>query len=222
MFSLNVFMSEITRPESARPSHSTAVLAAVWLAAVVAVMVLMLAYSSYGSPAGAAPDRWPAASRISPSAGLPALILFAHPHCPCTRATLGELENLMAALRGKPDAQVWFIQPSGVAADWTETDLRRRAAAIPGVTVHDDRDGIEARRFQAETSGQTLLYDREGKLLYQGGITIARGHSGDNPGRDAVAALLEHPSADRVLGPVFGCALFESNCRSTEDSPCSP
>ena len=56
----------------------------------------------------------------------------------------------------------------------------RSAAAIPGVTVHVDHDGGEARRFGAETSGFVVLYDAHGELLFAGGITTGRGQAGDN------------------------------------------
>ena len=57
-----------------------------------------------------------------------------------------------------------------------------------------DDDGAEARRFGAETSGQTLLYDEHGALLFSGGITGARGHAGDNAGRASLVALLNRGS----------------------------
>src|SRR5882724_1733252 len=118
--------------------------------------------------------------------------MFAHPRCPCTRATLGELELVMARCEGLLNAHVVFIRPDSTTEDWPRTGLWRRAAAIRGVTVHSDDAGLEARRFGVETSGHTLLYDRRGHLLFQGGITAARGHSGDNPGRSALVALLLH------------------------------
>ena len=196
-----------------RQNLSMLTLAAAWLAVVVGVMALLINYSNSPGSVGATPDRWPAGSRIAFDAGQPNLILFAHPRCPCTRATLGELELLMARCQGRLSAQVWFIKPAGTTGDWTSTDLWRTAAAIPGVTVHCDDAVAEARRFGAETSGQTLLYDQGGLLLFRGGITISRGHSGDNPGRSALRALLEEKLSNKIQTPVFGCSLSETACR---------
>ncbi len=53
-----------------------------------------------------------------------------------------------------------------------------------------DDDGAEAKRFGAETSGQTLLYDERGTLAFSGGITGSRGHAGDNAGRASLLALI--------------------------------
>ena len=64
------------------------------------------------------------------------------------------------------------------------------------------------------TSGQVLLYQPSGRLAFSGGITPARGHSGDNPGSDAVLSLVrrEARQADGVpvTCRVFGCPLFDN------------
>ena len=195
------------------PIGAVKVMAAIWLVAVLGVMVALLRYSASSGTAGAVPQRWPAASRISFDTGRPNLVLFAHPRCPCTQATLGELEILMARCQGRIAVQVWFIRPADTPEDWAATALWRRASSIPGVTVRRDEDMAEARRFGAETSGQTLLYDRDGKLLFRGGITVARGHSGDNAGRSALEALLEQRFPREIGTPVFGCPLYNSDCQ---------
>ena len=142
--------------------------------------------------------------------------MFAHPHCPCTRASVGELARLLTGLNGKLAAQVWFVQPAGTGPDWTNTDLWASAAAIPGVTVHGDAAGLEAQRFGAGTSGQTVLYDQNGQLLFHGGITIERGHFGDNPGANAVKRLVNHQPAELIQTPVFGCSLQAADCRQDQ------
>ena len=78
---------------------------------------------------------------------------------------------MVAQSGGTIHPHVVFFKPSGTAEDWEQTDLWKSAAAIPGVAVSIDVDGAEAQRFQATTSGHTLLYDAEGKLLFSGGIT---------------------------------------------------
>lgn len=75
-----------------------------------------------------------------------------------------------------------------------------------------DETGFEARRFHAETSGQTLLYSRSGTLLFEGGVTLARGHEGDNPGRSALQELIDNGHSEQTHTPVFGCGLFEMQC----------
>jgi hypothetical protein len=152
--------------------------------------------------------------------------MFAHPRCPCTRASIGELEQLMSDCQGRLEAQVWFIKPAGTPDDWTNTDLWRTAARIPGVSVHCDEGEVEARRFHAETSGETLLYDQNGQLRYQGGLTISRGHFGDNPELNALELLINGKaetelSIHLVKAPVFGCSLFDSDCQQNQTNAVS-
>ena len=104
-------------------------------------------------------------------------------------------------------ARVLFYQPKSESVEWVRTDLWRSAAAIPGVEVLVDPENAIAARFGAFTSGQTLLFDRDGRLMFRGGITASRGHSGDNPGRDVVLALLQGPKAPLQATPDFGCSL---------------
>lgn len=202
-----------TRPCSVKRKSSaiTNATAAIWLTAVVAVLALIANHANAPGRSGAIPQRWPAQSLIALDANRPTLIMFVHPYCPCTRASLGELDSLMARCRGQFNAHVVFVKPAGLGEYQAKSDLWRRASAIPGVTVHSDSSGSETRLFHPETSGQTVLYDRDGRLLFQGGITISRGHAGDNPGRSALVALLNHQLVNEVETPVFGCSLFDTH-----------
>jgi hypothetical protein len=198
-----------------------AITLSVWFAVVVAGTIGLARYSNIPGNENPAPVAWPANSQIPFDAKRPTLVMFVHPHCPCTRASLGELEVLMARVQGLVSAHVVVLKAAGTATNWERTDLWRTAASIPGVTVCVDDAGIEARRFHAETSGQTLLYDRSGALQFQGGITLSRGHAGDNPGRSAVQDLLRQGHSTQVKTPVFGCSLFETNCQQG-DAICKP
>ena len=102
-----------------------------------------------------------------------------------------------------------FLKPKNSDANWEDTDLRRSAAEIPGVSVVTDIDGAEAQRFGAETSGHTLLFASDGRLLFSGGITESRGHAGGNAGENAIVSLANTHAADRAATFVFGCSLIE-------------
>jgi hypothetical protein len=114
---------------------------------------------------------------------------------------------------------VLFVAPSGVPEGWERSDTWARAAEIPGVEVIRDPRGALAARFGATVSGHTVVYDAAGHLVFQGGITPARGHEGDNVGRSAIVAMLGTrgaPRASTTRTPTFGCELAES---STQGSP---
>lgn len=77
------------------------------------------------------------------------------------------------------------------------------------MTVVTDDGGRAGRVFGATTSGHTLVYDGDGGLVFGGGITIARGHAGDNPGRSAIASFLTAGAVEHGTTPVFGCPLLD-------------
>jgi hypothetical protein len=183
------------------------VLLTIWLLTLVLGGFSLARYESTPGEAAAPAARWPADSLVPRVSHSATLVMFAHPRCPCTRASLAELARLMAQCPGQVNAIVLFFAPQNAAQEWTKTVLWNSAATIPGVTPRRDEEGREAERFHARTSGETLLYDAAGKLLFQGGITDGRGHEGDNDGRASLVALLTSGHAWRTCTPVFGCAL---------------
>ena len=184
---------------------------ALWLPAVGYGLNVMWSYATTPGHPAEPPRFWPAGAPVTPQEGHATLLMFAHPQCECTRASLGELAILMAHAKGHLDADIFFYLPPGEDGAWARTDLWRSASEIPGVHAFEDRDAETARHFGVFTSGQTLLYGSDGLLLFKGGITAFRGHSGDNAGRSAITALLQGavPPASHlpVVTRVFGCSL---------------
>jgi hypothetical protein len=175
---------------------------------------MVWAYDNAPGLAATAPQAWPDRTTLVRASNRPTLVLLAHPQCDCTRATLGELAEVLARAAEPPKTYVLFLRPAGFATGWEQTALWRTAKSLPDVTVLRDDDGAEARRFGAETSGQTLLYDAHGALAFSGGITSARAHAGDNAGRASLVALLNGRQADRRGTSVFGCSLFATETGS--------
>lgn len=171
---------------------------------------LLWKYENVPGPAATVPSNWPSDSRIRPATDRSTLVFVAHPQCPCTRASIGELARVMTQAQGRVTAYVLFLKPAGSTTDWEKTDLWQSAANIPGVNVIVDEGGAEARRFHAVTSGQAALYGVDGHLLFSGGITSSRGHEGDNAGRTAIVSLVNAGGAERTETSVFGCPLFNS------------
>jgi hypothetical protein len=182
----------------------------VWMACVGFGLVRLWAYETGPGQAATAPAAWPMASHIPAPDGRPTLVLFVHPQCSCSYATINELDRMKARVRDAARTYIVMLAPFGTARDWVRSPLYRAAASIDGVTMIDDARGEEARRFGAATSGQALLYDAGGRLRFSGGITGSRGHEGDNAGRSTIEALLMARRAELSSTFVFGCALFES------------
>ena len=184
--------------------------AAVWLAAAVGGLSVLWAYENGPGIAATSPQQWPSDSALTLAIDRPTLVFLAHPQCVCTRASLGELAEALARAGSRPKTYVVFLKPSSFADGWEKTGLWETASSLPDTTVLRDDDGREAMRFGAATSGQTMLYDARGKLLFSGGITGARGHAGDNEGRSAVVSLLDQLETHHRTTNVFGCSLFSA------------
>ena len=185
----------------------TVLLGIAWAGTAVFGGHALLKYENSPGKVGQVTSAWPADSKVQLATDRPTLVMAAHPQCPCTRASMAELAQLMAHVQGKVQAYVLFYSPRDSGADWQNTDLRRTAAQIPGVTVLSDVDGAEAQRLGAETSGHTFLFDPSGRLLFNGGITTSRGHSGDNVGESAIVSLIDNRTSARTKTFVFGCSL---------------
>jgi hypothetical protein len=179
-----------------------------WIGAAGFGLVALMRYDNRPGVAAEAPANWPADTSIPRDPGRPTLVMLAHPRCDCTNASVGELAELMARAATRPRAYVVFIRPGGVAAEWEKTALWQAAAQIPDVTVLRDDQGREARLFGSRTSGQILLYDLHGHLVFSGGTTGGRGKTGDNAGRATLLAVLNGERPSGRTTPVYGCSLF--------------
>jgi hypothetical protein len=185
----------------------TVLLGATWVAALAFGGRTLFRYETTPGRIGTVSSQWPGGSAVPRPIDKPTLLMLAHPHCPCSRASVGELAQIIAHAAGKVNAYVLFVKPAGAGTDWDDTDLRRSAAAIPGVTVITDENGVEAANFGAKTSGHTLVFAADGTLVFSGGITASRGHAGSNTGESAVLAVLNQEAVPLSRTPVFGCAL---------------
>lgn len=88
-------------------------------------------------------------------------------------------------------------------------ELWNMASRIPDVVLREDESGALARSFGVETSGHALLYASDGHLVFEGGITSARGHEGDSAGKSAILSAVLGGAPAGASTPVFGCSLRE-------------
>jgi hypothetical protein len=194
------------------------VLVAVWGAAAAWGSWQAIDYEMTVSPLQSPPQVWPAECNFARFADRPTLLVFVHPKCPCTRATLRELERLLARPQQRVNAYAIFLRPEAAPADWEQTDLLATAKTLPGIQVIVDGHGENRRMFRMSTSGEILFYGTDGRLQFHGGITSGRGHEGDSLGQSVLSALLRKQSAPVHRTPVFGCAL-ERKKECCEASP---
>ncbi len=160
---------------------------------------LMNHQAASGRPADP-PGRWP--SGLERGSNF-TLLLFAHPHCPCTRATLRQLERRLQPLKAQLKTFVVFVKPPDTEQDFHLDELWELSQSMSGVTTLCDDDGRWARAFGCYTSGQALLYGPDGGLRFAGGLTASRGHEGDSIGLEAVETL----GRAATVTEVYGCPL---------------
>jgi hypothetical protein len=187
---------------------------ALWVLAIAAGFGVLVDYEQQPGQAAAAPPRWPAEAGLPFDRARINLVMFAHPQCPCSRASMAELEIIMSRCGDRVRATVCFSDPDREPATWTQSALWRRAAAIPGVQTMADPNGQIAARFASATSGQVFLFDREGRRIFSGGITGGRGHEGENRGRALVIALASGELCDGNATAVYGCARHDPVART--------
>ena len=113
-----------------------------WAAAVTVGMALLLRYSFTPGQNGLAPPAWPQQTRLERDAERHTLVMVVHPRCSCTRASIGELAEVMVRIRDRARVYILFVKPPGVASsggadgdNWEKTVLWTSASAIPNTNL---------------------------------------------------------------------------------------
>lgn len=189
-------------------NHFTRVVFVVWSLVVSVGILLLDAFTARPGTAGAPPANWPRASRLPFDDHATNLLIFLHPGCPCSGASITELAYVLERSEHRVSAHPVVIPPDdgcGQSSGWTNLD-ELGVARIGSTWI--DEGGTETRRFRVGTSGHVLVYEPDGRLSFSGGITSARGHAGQSFGRDAVLARVTRADAAIPVSPVFGCPLL--------------
>jgi hypothetical protein len=197
--------------ESRTAQHQCLVIVAglVWLALLFAGFGALLHEAYQAVPPAALVASFPKNSPLALDPKQPTLLLFAHPQCPCTRATFEELDQLRAQTNDGLAVTIVFTLPPHTPPGWEKGALLTAAEKMPRIRIVLDQGGVLAQAFHVIGSGHVLVYAPTGRLLFSGGITPSRGHEGDSPGRDAIVELVRGEPASAVIQkPVFGCALL--------------
>lgn len=183
-----------------------AVTSTTWIAILGAGFVLMNKYAS-GQGAVNAPQKAEFDS-ISVSHDSHTLVMAVHPRCPCTRASLSELQRLEADLKGQLIIHLLVYTPTqGSDPAWARDafDTLRRFGFSDRAEI--DYNGSKANQLGCLTSGSVVLFSPDGEPKFWGGITSSRGHEGPNRGVDAVRSIVAEGLQGSSSTPVFGCPI---------------
>ncbi len=209
---INLEQSQVTGQPVSRRTRLLAISAfGAWLAAIGFGLSRLAVYSSTpGRTATTLAEYWPSDQEpLACDANGYSVVMFVHPKCPCTRASLRELGRLLATFP-KLAVEFYVYAPMDMPTEWTRTDLWNSAQKLTPQPLRLDSDGALAKRLSATTSGHVFVVRSDGWIAYSGGLTSARGHEGDNLGRSTVTRILSRPPKDisnHHQLPVFGCEL---------------
>jgi hypothetical protein len=182
----------------------------IWTASIGLAVRSIMAIERMPGKVGSVSSAWPTAAELQPAPQTATIVLVAHPRCPCTKATLAQLAQIVTRSPRPLKGFVLFTRPSNLPATWTRTSLWEQASEIPGITAVEDVDGRRSALFGAATSGHVFLFD-SGLLRFSGGITPGRGVAGECAGTNAILAWLRTGAACFDRTPVYGCSLVDSN-----------
>lgn len=111
-----------------------------WSIAVIGGMGALFAYASEPGLVRHAPQSWPQSTALEPPERRPALLVFLHPNCPCSRATVRQLERLVADADGRMSVRVLVLDRRlDRRTDLTELPdrgSRGRRTDLKGLTGH--------------------------------------------------------------------------------------
>lgn len=152
--------------------------------------------------------------KVAPTANEPhsslnnQLLVFLHPQCACSFATLNELKRLMHSINDTPTLTIYFADIMPIAELKTH-GLWELATSISSAHVTIDTDNQRIDTFDQHVSGNILFYNRDGQLAFNGGITSSRGHEGDSQGKLKLMAILNQESPAYASSETYGCRLKE-------------
>jgi len=206
-------------PRLTWPAAGVAMFLILWGTSLLGGYLVMSTYATTPGSQAHTPVDWPRSSVLAQGEGSWNLVMFVHPFCPCSKASLEELNAVLQDGYGTPlRLYVDFLSVDLQDGPITDSATWKAAGAIPNVIRYVDSTGAEAQRFGAMTSGFLVLYDPQGHLKFSGGITGSRGEVGENAGFDMVRGIL----AGKITGvshhAVFGCSLPQSYFTTTSNN----
>lgn len=179
----------------------------IWAGLLFTGHLVLFEYEMTAGPLGNSKRIFPEKSSVQLTHGRQNIILFLHPACPCSAASVDEFHELMREGENDSVGKVVFFMPVDRESEWSLLPLISSVKRIPNVSVTYDATGDQAELFGATTSGHVFIYDARGILQFSGGITASRGHTGDNKNLDIAKNTIIARSPKFATTPVFGCSL---------------
>ena len=140
----------------------------------------------------------------------PLTLLFLHPECPCSDASIYELQQIQK-LNKEMNYKVVISYPKNTFEKWSNSNRAKRQLNRDSIfELLDDKENVLAKAFGAYTSGFTLIFNTPEDLVFAGGITPSRGHLGRTIAHEIVQ---EASFLNFTKNEVYGCSIdSKENC----------
>ena len=190
------------------PSLKVISITVIWLTLFATAYYVLLQYDFKSSDSKL--SKIPRATQLPISKQGPTLIAFLHAKCPCSRASINEIDRLLTS-HGKDLKTIFvFSKEKDLELAWIqESELYKKAQKM-SVEIIIDPNNSEAKVFKAQTSGKVFLVSPKQEILFQGGVTASRGHEGNNSGITAIQKILAGKNSQIDFQPSFGCLIYSS------------
>ena len=142
------------------------------------------------------------------------LVMFAHPKCPCTQASLSELAQILTWCQGRVVGHLRFVTPCD-AGDYPEDsfdNMQRVAARLgyPFPYLIDDTQSV-ARSYGAICTPDFFGYDADLRLQYRGRLDESGRHPAPPEARrelyEAMVGIAHTGQGPRTQVPSMGCSI---------------
>lgn len=179
-----------------------------WIFVILAGVSALARFAYVPGDAANAPKSWPILTRLPAPANRPEILVFLHPKCGCSQATLRNLETMLPEIGEKAVVKL-VLNDLGDPKLLEESRAFSTAKTLKNITLVVDHNGFETNAFEVKTSGQVMLYDESGRLVFAGGLTPFRGHEGVSEGELSIVKWLNQRDMTWKTTSVFGCAMKE-------------
>jgi hypothetical protein len=135
------------------------------------------------------------------------VLVFFSAHCRCFEEHEGRLKALYEQYGPRGVQIVMIDSEMNASPERDRAEALRRSYPFP---ILDDRGALLANRLGAEYATYSVVVDRQGRVLYRGGIDTDKTHLRDDTTpylKDALDDLLAGHAPRLAEGKTLGCAL---------------
>ncbi|MDA8792481.1 hypothetical protein N9N67_04500 [Bacteriovoracaceae bacterium] len=178
----------------------------IWSIGIISGLVITYEYSLGSGEKSQLKSSWPNESSLKFNPGKYNLVMFLHPECTCSKASLFHFKEILSEIKhDNLDSKIIFTMPKEKEKEWINSALVKEVKEAGSIQLIFDQSSEEFKRFDAKTSGQAFLFSPSKDLLFNGGITDSRGHIGYNQGEDFIINTLNKRGLASKDVDVFGC-----------------